>query len=92
MPHHQPKVKRVIYLFQSGDPLSTIFSTTSRGCMRVRQEVPKSVYPRTQDYHDIRSGSFPVAPTALKFKRHGASGIEWERPCPTLPRWRMTFA
>ena len=34
MPHLQPKVKRVIYLFQSGGPSSMTCSTTSPGCIK----------------------------------------------------------
>ena len=61
-------------------------------CIRDRhkefgKEVPKSVYPDERKT-TMTSGqaSFPVAPTALKFKRHGASGIELGETMPYLAK------
>jgi len=88
MPHHQPKVKRVIYLFQSGGPSQhDLFDYKPRLDSEFGKEVPKSVYPDERKT-TMTSGqsSFPVAPTALKFKRHGASGIELGETMPHLAK------
>ena len=46
LPHSNPKVKRVIYLFQSGGPSQLdLFDHKPNLHERFGQEVPKSVYP-----------------------------------------------
>ena len=88
MPHHQPKVKRVIYLFQSGGPSQhDLFDYKPKLHEEFGKEVPKSVYPDERKT-TMTSGqaSFPVAPTALKFKRHGSGGIELGETMPHLAK------
>ena len=76
-PHFNPKVKRVIYLFQSGRPSQLdLFDYKPQLAERFGEDVPKSVYPDERKT-TMTSGqrSFPVAPSALKFKQHGGSGL-----------------
>ena len=76
-PHFNPKVKRVIYLFQSGGPSQLdLFDYKPQLAERFGEDVPKSVYPDERKT-TMTSGqrSFPVAPSALKFKQHGGSGL-----------------
>ena len=77
LPHFPPKVKRVIYLFQSGAPSQ----------MELFDYKPKLNDYRGQDLPDsIRNGQrltgmtsgqshFPVAPSVYGFKQHGKAGI-----------------
>ncbi|MEC8571426.1 MAG: DUF1501 domain-containing protein, partial [Planctomycetota bacterium] len=45
-PHFNPKVKRVIYLFQSGGPSQLdLFDYKPQLAERFGEDVPKSVYP-----------------------------------------------
>ncbi len=77
LPHFAPRAKRVIYLFQSGGPSQMdLFDYKPDLVKRFGEEVPTSVYPDERKT-TMTSGqqSFPVAPTTLKFARHGKSGI-----------------
>ena len=88
LPHHDPKVKRVIYLFQSGGPSQLdLFDNKPNLHERFGEEVPKSVYPDERKT-TMTSGQkgFPVAPSALKFARHGKSGIELGETLPHLAK------
>ncbi|MEC8507271.1 MAG: DUF1501 domain-containing protein, partial [Planctomycetota bacterium] len=76
-PHFNPKVKRVIYLFQSGGPSQLgLFDYKPQLAEKFGEDVPKSFYPDERKT-TMTSGqqSFPVAPSALKFKQHGSSGL-----------------
>ena len=76
-PHFNPKVKRVIYLFQSGGPSQLdLFDHKPQLADKFGEDVPKSVYPDERKT-TMTSGqqAFPVAPSALKFKQHGSSGL-----------------
>ena len=76
MPHFAPRAKRVIYLFQSGGPAQMdLFDYKPKLSSKFGKEVPKSVYPDARKT-TMTSGqkSFPVAPSILKFARHGKSG------------------
>ena len=86
LPHSNPKVKRVIYLFQSGGPSQLdLFDHKPNLHERFGQEVPKSVYPDERKT-TMTSGqtSFPVAPSNIKFSRYGESGIELGETLPHL--------
>ena len=88
LPHSNPKVKRVIYLFQSGGPSQLdLFDNKPNLHKRFGEEVPTSVYPAERKT-TMTSGqsSFPVAPTALKFAKHGQSGIELGETLPNLAK------
>jgi hypothetical protein len=76
LPHFPPRVKRVIYLFQSGGPSQLdLFDYKPQLKDKFGEEVPKSVYPDERKT-TMTSGqqSFPVAPSSLKFSQHGEAG------------------
>ena len=76
LPHFSPKVKRVIYLFQSGGPAQMDLFDYKPGLKkRFGEDVPKSVYPddRKTTMSSAQS-SFPVAPSLFKFDQHGEGG------------------
>ena len=82
LPHFAPQAKRVIYLFQSGGPAQMdLFDYKPHLATRFGEEVPKSVYPDERKT-TMTSGqkSFPVAPSTLKFARHGESGVWLSEP------------
>ena len=82
LPHFAPKAKRVIYLFQPGGPAQMdLFDYKPHLAERFGEEVPKSVYPDERKT-TMTSGqkSFPVAPSTMKFARHGQSGIWLSEP------------
>ncbi|MBT3470061.1 MAG: DUF1501 domain-containing protein [Opitutae bacterium] len=86
LPHSNPRVKRVIYLFQSGGPSQhDLFDYKPDLAKRFGEEVPKSIYPDERKT-TMTSGqsSFPVAPTSIRFSRHGKSGIELGETLPHL--------
>ena len=76
LPHHPPKARRVIYLFQSGGPSQMdLFDYKPRLAELRGVDLPASVrmgqrltaMTATQD-------SFPIAPSRFRFARHGKSG------------------
>lgn len=76
LPHFPPKVRRVIYLFQSGGPAQMdLFDYKPDLQKKFGEEVPRSVYPDERKT-TMTSGqkSFPVAPSSLTFSQHGKSG------------------
>jgi hypothetical protein len=76
LPHFPPKVKRVIYLFQSGAPSQMdLFDDKTALADRRGIELPDSVR-QGQRITTMTSGqnTFPVAPSVFKFSRHGQSG------------------
>jgi uncharacterized protein (DUF1501 family) len=89
LPHLLPRVKRVIYLFQSGGPSQLdLFDYKPQLAGRLGEEVPKSVYPDERKT-TMTSGqkSFPVAPSSLKFSQYGDAGIwlsEAQRHLPNV--------
>jgi hypothetical protein len=76
LPHFSPKIKRVIYLFQSGAP-SQMDLFDHKPTLRDKKgiELPDSVR-MGQRITTMTSGqkSFPVAPSVFKFAQHGQSG------------------
>lgn len=84
LPHFPPKVKRVIYLFQSGGPAQMDLYDYKPGLKdRFGQDVPKSVYP--DDRKTTMSSAqaeFPVAPSAFQFKQHGEGGSWFSETLP----------
>jgi hypothetical protein len=76
IPHFPPRVKRVIYLFQSGAPSQLdLFDYKPRLAARHGIELPDSVR-MGQRITTMTSGqkSFPVAPSIFKFSQRGQSG------------------
>jgi len=76
LPHHSPKARRVIYLFQSGAPSQIdLFDPKPELAKRFGEELPKSVR-KGQRLTGMTAGqtSHPVAPSLFEFARHGDSG------------------
>ena len=77
LPHHAPRVKRVIYLFQSGGPSHIdLFDYKPQLRKYHGQELPDSVRQGqrlTEMTHKQKEK--PCASTAFKFSRQGQSGI-----------------
>ncbi len=76
LPHFPPKVKRVIYLFQSGGPAQMDLFDYKPGLKdKFGEDVPKSVYPdERKTTMSSAQAAFPVAPSIFKFSQHGQSG------------------
>ena len=75
-PHFPPKVKRVIYLFQSGAPSQLdLFDYKPLLIKMNGEELPESVR-KGQRLTGMTAGqtSFPLAGSIFKFKQHGGSG------------------
>ncbi|MEC9091461.1 MAG: DUF1501 domain-containing protein, partial [Planctomycetota bacterium] len=88
LPNFPGKAKRVIYLFQSGGPSQMdLFDYKPQLKDKFGEEVPESVYPNERKT-TMTSGqnSFPLAPSTLKFSRHGKSGIWLSEPLKHLAR------
>ena len=75
-PHHTPKVKRVIYLFQSGGPSQMdMFDYKPRLADLRAQELPGSIrMGQRLTGMTATQTSFPVAPSLFPFAQHGQSG------------------
>ena len=76
LPHFVPKVKRVIYLFQSGAPSQLdLFDHKPLLSKMNGEELPESV-SGGQRLTGMTAGqnSFPLAGSHFKFKQHGKSG------------------
>ncbi len=77
IPHHAPKAKRIIYLFQSGAPSQMdLFDPKPALATRRGEELPESIR-QGQRLTTMTSGqsSFPVAPSIFPFAQHGKSGM-----------------
>ncbi|MCP4887859.1 MAG: DUF1501 domain-containing protein [Planctomycetaceae bacterium] len=76
LPHRTPKIKRIIYLFQSGGPAQMdLYDYKPALRDRFGEEVPKSIYPDDRKTTmSSAQASFPVAPTAFKFSQYGEAG------------------
>ena len=75
--HHSPKVKRVIYLFQSGAPSQIdLFDYKPELSKHQGSDLPNSIR-MGQRLTTMTSGqkSFPVAVSAFKFAQHGSQGF-----------------
>jgi hypothetical protein len=77
-PHYPAKVRRVIYLFQSGGPAQMdLYDYKPLLKDQFGKDVPRSVYP--DDRKTTMSSAqtvFPVAPSLFQFTQHGRSG-QW---------------
>jgi hypothetical protein len=76
LPHFAPKVKRVIYLFQSGAPSQIdLFDHKPLLNEMNGQELPESIR-QGQRLTGMTAGqtSFPLAGSLFEFKQHGQSG------------------
>ncbi|QDV24877.1 DUF1501 domain-containing protein [Aureliella helgolandensis] len=86
LPHHPPRAKRVIYLFQSGGPAQMdLFDYKPNLATRFGEEVPESIYPAARKTTmSSAQASFPVAPSLFKFAQHGDSGTWMSEVMPHL--------
>lgn len=85
-PHHTPKAKRVIYLFQSGAPSQMELFDHKPFLEKVRgQDLPDSVR-QGQRLTGMTAGQskFPVASSLFKFSRHGKCGMELSELIPNI--------
>ncbi|MFO0879705.1 MAG: DUF1501 domain-containing protein [Gemmataceae bacterium] len=78
LPHHRPRAKRVIYLFQSGGPSQLDLFDPKPGLEKMRGvELPESVrMGQRLTGMTATQSSFPLAPSRYRFARHGRSG-QW---------------
>ncbi|GEO02868.1 sulfatase [Adhaeribacter aerolatus] len=86
LPHFAPKVKRVIYLFQSGAPSQLeLFDYKPKLKELFGQELPASIRGN-QRLTGMTSNqkSFPLAMGKFEFKRHGKSGAELSELLPHI--------
>ena len=86
LPHFPPKVKRVIYLFQSGGPAQMDLFDYKPGLKdKFGEEVPRSVYPDDRKTTmSSAQASFPVAPSKFKFSQHGQGGTWFSEKLPHI--------
>ncbi len=75
-PHHTPRAKRVIYLFQSGGPSQMeLFDYKPRLRDFANQELPDSVrMGQRLTGMSATQSTFPVVPSKFRFAQHGQSG------------------
>ncbi len=86
LPHHEPRARRVIWLFQSGGPSQLdLYDPKPELQKQFGQEVPKSVYPdERKTTMTVGQKQFVTAPSLFRFARHGDSGIELTEALPHL--------
>jgi len=85
-PHHTPKAKRVIFLFQSGGPSQLdLFDHKPLLENHAGEDLPPSVR-KGQRLTGMTAGQdrFPVAPSIFAFNRHGRSGQSISEAMPHL--------
>ena len=85
-PNFPAKVKRVIYLFQSGGP-SQIDLYDYKPLLKDRfgEDVPRSIYPDDRKTTMTSAQSlFPTAPSKFKFHERGQSGTRFSELLPCI--------
>jgi hypothetical protein len=85
-PNFSPKVKRVIYLFQSGAPSQLdLFDWKPDLHRRFDEDLPDSIR-KGQRLTGMTSGQkrFPVAPSQFEFRPHGKGGLSISEVMPHL--------
>ncbi|MCO6456938.1 MAG: DUF1501 domain-containing protein [Pirellulaceae bacterium] len=84
LPHHAPRARRVIFLFQSGGPSQVdLFDPKPEVRKRHGEELPESVrmgQRLTSMTSDQKSK--PLTASPFRFRRHGASGAELSELLP----------
>ncbi len=95
LPHHPPKAKRVIYLFQSGGPSQMeTFDYKPRLVDFQGQDLPESVRQGQRlTTMSASQSSFPIVPSGYKFQQHGESGAWVSEMLPHTAKIadRLTF-
>ncbi|PKA99701.1 uncharacterized protein DUF1501 [Flavobacteriaceae bacterium MAR_2009_75] len=76
LPHHLPKAKRIVYLFQSGGPSQLdMFDYKPKLKEMFGQDLPPSVRQGQRlTGMSAQQSSFPIAPSIMDFKQYGESG------------------
>lgn len=93
LPHHPPRAKRIIYLYQSGAPSQMdLFDPKPALEKRRGEDLPDSIR-RGQRLTTMTSGQakFPVAPSIFKFAQHGQSGMWFSELVPHMAKWADQF-
>ena len=88
LPHFAPKAKRIIYLFQSGAPSQMdLFDPKPQLESRRGEDLPGSIR-KGQRLTGMTSGqkTFPVAPSIMRFAKHGQSGMHFSHLMPYMSR------
>src|SRR5689334_15867312 len=77
LPHHPPKAKRVIYLFQHGAPSQLDLFDYKPNLAKVRgQNLPESIrMGQRLTGMTAYQANFPTAPSAFKFQQYGKGGM-----------------
>ncbi|MCS7023730.1 MAG: DUF1501 domain-containing protein [Bryobacteraceae bacterium] len=77
LPHHPPKAKRVIYLFQHGGPSQLDLFDYKPGLAKFRgQNLPESIrMGQRLTGMTAYQASFPTAPSLFRFSQHGKCGM-----------------
>ena len=95
LPHHPPKARRVVVLWQGGGP-SHVDLFDEKPILRrmAGQDIPDSVRGSTRlSTMSSGYGKWPCVPAIKPFRRYGRSGIALERNATrTSARWRTTSA
>jgi hypothetical protein len=88
LPHHAPKAKRVIYLFQSGGPAQMdLFDYKPLLKKLHNQDLPDSIRKGQRLTGMTASQTrFPVAASHFEFRRHGQSGAWFSELLPHTAR------
>jgi hypothetical protein len=76
LPHHLPKAKRIVYLFQSGGPSQfEMWDYKPKLKNMFGQDLPDSVRQGQRlTGMSAEQTSFPMAPSVFDFKQHGKTG------------------
>ena len=86
LPHHPPKAKRVVMLWQGGGPSHVdLYDPKPVMHERAGQDIPESVRGATR-LSTMSSGyaKWPIQPAIKPFKRYGNSGIELSEMLPNI--------
>ena len=92
-PHHAPKAKRIIYLYQSGAPSQMdLFDPKPQMEAHRGENLPESIR-MGQRLTTMTSGqaSFPVAPSMFRFQQHGQSGMWFSELLPHMSKLADDF-
>ncbi len=93
LPHHPPKAKRIIYLYQSGAPSQMdLFDPKPQMEAHRGENLPESIR-MGQRLTTMTSGqaSFPVAPSMFRFQQHGESGMWFSELLPHMSKLADDF-
>jgi hypothetical protein len=84
LPHHAPKAKRVIYLFQHGGPSQLDLFDHKPALEKVRgQDLPDSIrMGQRLTGMTAYQATFPTAPSIFNFAQHGQSGAWFSELLP----------